>query len=177
MTDLYSNIQMVKLFAAEDTEAGSLRTIMGDAIGSQKREGRVFLTADTGVVLLNVAMVLATVASGLWGLAAGFVTIGQFVASIAIVQRLSANARASPQIGQQIFRAAGTIRDAMPVVTKLQTITDVRDARQLQVTAGRVEFTDVQFEYQPARRVIRDLSLVVHAGEKVGPRQPAFAVL
>ena len=29
MTDLYSNIQMVKLFAAEDSEAGAMRTIMG----------------------------------------------------------------------------------------------------------------------------------------------------
>src|SRR4029453_15669745 len=32
MTDLYSNIQMVKLFAAEDSEAGAMRTIMGNAI-------------------------------------------------------------------------------------------------------------------------------------------------
>ena len=79
MTDLYSNIQMVKLFAAEDTEAGSLRTLMEDAVGTQQQEGRVYLTADTGVVLLNVAMVLATVAIGLWGLVAGFVSIGEFV--------------------------------------------------------------------------------------------------
>ncbi len=168
MTDLYANIQMVKLFAAEDTEAGSLRTLMDDAVGTQQHEGRIFLTADTGVVLLNVAMVFATVAIGLWGLVAGFVTIGEFVASTAVVQRLSGNARAFLQIGQQLFQAAGTIRDAMPVVTTPPTIADREQARPLQVSAGKVEFEDVHFEYRPAQAVIRDLSLTVHAGEKVG---------
>ncbi len=168
MTDLYSNIQMVKLFAAEDTEAGSLRTLMNDAIGTQQQEGRSYLTADIGVVLLNVLMVLATVAIGLWGLVAGFVSIGEFVASTAVVQRLSGNARAFLQIGQQLFQAAGTIRDAMPVVTTPPTITDRDGARPLQVNAGKVEFENVRFGYRESQTVIRDLSLTVQAGEKVG---------
>ena len=168
MTDLYSNIQMVKLFAAEDTEAGSLRTLMNDAIGTQQQEGRSYLTADIGVVLLNVLMVLATVAIGLWGLVAGFVSIGEFVASTAVVQRLSGNARAFLQIGQQLFQAAGTIRDAMPVVTTPPTITDRDGAQPLQVNAGEVEFENVRFGYRETQTVIRDLSLTVQAGEKVG---------
>ena len=56
MTDLYSNIQMVKLFAAEDSEAGAMRTIMGNAIDTQQRERRIHLTTDNGVVLLNVVL-------------------------------------------------------------------------------------------------------------------------
>ena len=168
MTDLYSNIQMVKLFAAEDSEAGAMRTIMGNAIETQQRERRIHLTTDTSVVLLNVALVLSNIAVGFWGLVAGFVTIGQFVASIAIVQRLNANSRTFLQMGQQIFQAVGTIRDAMPVVTTPPTITDAPDARPLAVTAGEVEFRDVRFEYRQGQRVIEDLSLTVRAGEKVG---------
>ena len=168
MTDLYSNIQMVKLFAAEDSEAGAMRTIMGKAIETQQRERRIHLTSDTSVVLLNVALVLSNIAVGFWGLVAGFVTIGQFVASIAIVQRLNANSRTFLQMGQQIFQAVGTIRDAMPVVTTPPTITDAPDARPLAVTAGEVEFKDIRFEYRQGQRVIEDLSFTVRAGEKVG---------
>lgn len=168
MTDLYSNIQMVKLFAAEDSEAGAMRAIMGKAVETQQHERRIYLTTDSWVVLLNVLLTLSNVAIGLWGLVAGFVTIGQFVASIAIVQRLSANARAFLQMGQQIFQAVGTIRDAMSVVTTPPTITDAPDVQSLSVTAGEVEFKDIRFEYQQGQRVIRDLSFTVRAGEKVG---------
>ncbi|WP_419910118.1 ABC transporter ATP-binding protein [Hoeflea sp.] len=168
MTDLYSNIQMVKLFAAEDSEAGALRSVMGNAIETQQKEGRIFLTTDSGVILLNVLLVFSNMAIGLWGLVAGFVTLGEFAASIAIVQRLSGNARAFLQMGQQIFQAVGTIRDAMPVVTTPPTITDASDARRLAVTDGKVAFSHIRFEYQRGHRVIHDLSLTVGAGEKVG---------
>jgi ATP-binding cassette subfamily B multidrug efflux pump len=168
MTDLYSNIQMVKLFAAEDSEAGAMRTIMANAIDAQQRERRIYLTTDSGVILLNVALSLANVTIGLWGLIAGFVTIGQFVASIAIVQRLNANSRAFLQMGQQIFQAVGTIRDAMPVVTTPPTIIDAPDAGPLAVAGGEVEFRNIRFEYRPDQKVIDGLSLAVSAGEKVG---------
>jgi ABC-type multidrug transport system fused ATPase/permease subunit len=168
MTDLYSNIQMVKLFAAEDSEAGAIRDIMGNAVETQQFERRIYLTTDSCVILFNVLLTLSTVATGLWGLVDGFVTIGQFVASIAIVQRLSANSRAFLQMGQQIFQAVGTIRDAMPVVTSPPTITDAPDAAPLSVKAGEVAFKDIRFEYQQGQKVIRDLSLTVRPGEKVG---------
>lgn len=168
MTDLYSNIQMVKLFAAEDSEAGAMRKIMENAIESQQRERRIHLTTDTSVVLLNIVLTLANSVIGFWGLVGGFVTIGQFVASIAIVLRLNANSRAFLQMGQQVFQAVGTIRDAMPVVTTPPTITDMPNARSLTVTAGEVEFRNVQFEYRQGQGVIEGLSLTVRAGEKVG---------
>ena len=168
MTDLYSNIQMVKLFAAEDSEAGAMRKVMADAIASQQRERRVYLTTDIGVILLNVALTLANVAIGLWGLVAGFVTTGEFVASIAIVQRLNSNSRAFLNLGQQIFQAVGTIRDAMPVVTTPPTIRDLPDAPALAVGDGKIEFRDVRFGYRDEKTVIDGLSLTVSAGEKVG---------
>ena len=71
-------------------------------------------------------------------------------------------------MGQQIFQAVGTIRDAMPVVTTPPTINDAPDARPLAVTAGEVEFKNIRFEYREGQRVIEDLSLTVRAGEKVG---------
>ncbi|CAH2402287.1 MULTISPECIES: ABC transporter ATP-binding protein [Mesorhizobium] len=168
MTDLYSNIHVVKLFAAEDSEADAMRTIMGDAIETQQLERRIHLTTDTSVVLLNVLLSLTNIAVGLWGLVAGFVTTGQFVASIALVQRLNANSLAFLQLGQQIFQAVGTIRDAMPVITTPSTVTDVSGARPLAVVAGTVEFRDIRFEYRQGKGVIENLSLRVRAGEKVG---------
>ena len=168
ITDLYANIQMVKLFAAEDSEANGMRSVMGDAIRAQQTERRLNLTTDTLVVALNALLILANAAIGFWGLVAGFVSTGEFVASIAIVQRLNANSRAFLQMGQQIFHAVGTIRDAMPVITTPPTIIDAPDASPLTVTDGEVDFADVRFEYREGQRVIRNLSLTIRPGEKVG---------
>ena len=168
MTDLYANIQMVKLFAAEDSEAGVMRRVMEDSVRTQQFERRVHLATDTAVVLINVVLILANVGIGLWGLVAGFVTIGEFVASFAIVLRLNADSRAFLQMGQQVFQALGTIRDAMPVITTPPTITNAADAQALTVSRGNVEFKNVGFEYRRNQQVISGLSLSIHPGEKVG---------
>ncbi|CDZ48063.1 ABC transporter ATP-binding protein [Neorhizobium galegae] len=168
MTDLYSNIQMVKQFAAEDSEAGALRNVFANVVETQQKERRIYLTTDTGIITLNVLLWFAMLTVGFWGMIAGFVSTGQFVASLYITQRLSGNARAFLQMGQQIFQAVGTIRDAMPVMTTPPTINDPPDAPPLVVSHGEIRFENVGFAYRPDRKVLDSLTLNVRAGEKVG---------
>ncbi|MCQ1850145.1 ABC transporter ATP-binding protein [Neorhizobium galegae] len=168
MTDLYSNIQMVKQFAAEDSEAGALRNVFANVVETQQKERRIYLTTDTGIITLNVLLWFAMLTVGFWGMIAGFVSTGQFVASLYITQRLSGNARAFLQMGQQIFQAVGTIRDAMPVMTTPPTINDPPDAPPLVFSHGEIRFENVGFAYRPDRKVLDSLTLNVRAGEKVG---------
>lgn len=168
MTDLYANIHMVKLFAAEDSEAGAMRTVMAHSIDTQQKERRIFLTTDNGVITLNVMLWFSVVAVGLWGLAGDFVTAGEFAAAVYIVQRLSSNGRAFLQIGQQVFQSVGTIHDAMPVMTKVPSIKDASSAKPLVVKSGKIKFENVHFGYHPNKEVIENVSFVVEPGEKVG---------
>jgi len=168
MTDLYSNIQTVKLFAAEDSEAGALRRVMERSMTAQYRERRIGLTADLLVISSNTLLFIAIFAVSLWGIADGFVTLGEFVAAITITQRLASNSRGFLNLGQQISEAIGTIRDAMPVMTTPPTVVDVPEAKALIVERGEIRFDQVHFKYHESQRVIHDLSLSVSAGEKVG---------
>lgn len=168
MTDLYSNIQMVKQFAAEDSEAGSLRKVFAEVISTQHSERRVYLTTSIAILLLSVLLWLAMLGIGFWGMLDGFVTTGQFAGSIYLTQRLSGNGRAFLDMGQQIFQAIGTIRDAMPVMTTPPTIVDAPGAATLAVKRGDINFEGVHFGYREGADVINDLSLHVRAGEKVG---------
>ncbi|MDQ0421748.1 ABC-type multidrug transport system fused ATPase/permease subunit [Peteryoungia aggregata LMG 23059] len=168
MTDLYSNIQTVKLFAAEDSEAGALRRVMERSMSAQFRERRIGLTADLLVISSNTLLFIAIFAVSLWGIADGFVTLGEFVAAITITQRLASNSRGFLSLGQQISEAIGTIRDAMPVMTTPPTVVDVPEAKALIVERGEIRFDCVSFEYHDSQQVIHDLSLSVSAGEKVG---------
>jgi len=168
ITDLYSNMQMIKQFAAEDSEAGAIRDIIKNSVQTQHKEQRVYRTSELIVVTLNMALWLSILSVGFSGLVAGFLTIGQFVAAVYILQRLSGQTFTFLQMGQQIFQAIGTIKDAMPVMTTPPTVTDRSDARELAVNRGLIRFEDIHFAYKSGKPVISGLSVMVEAGEKVG---------
>lgn len=167
MTDVYSNIAMVKLFAAEDSEAGAIRKVIGKTIDTQHRENRAYVSTDALVHLLNVSLVVSIFAVGLWGLVVGFVTLGDFVAAAAIARTLSASSGMFIGLGQSVSRAYGTIADAMPIMTTPPTLTDAPNAPDLSVAAGRIAFDGVTFGYGAADPVLRDLSLELAPGERV----------
>ncbi|SDA72140.1 ABC transporter ATP-binding protein [Sinorhizobium sp. NFACC03] len=168
MTDIYGNIQMVKQFAAEDSEAGALRKIMSKAVGTLHHEQRIYRTTELVVISLNMLLWLVMLGIGFWGLFDSFLTVGDFVATVYILQRLSASSFTFLQMGQQIFKALGTIKDAMPVMTTPPTVTDRPGATKLTVPRGEIRFENVRFAYKADRPVIDDLSLTVRPGEKVG---------
>lgn len=168
MTDVYSNIQMVKQFAAEDSEAGALGKTMAKAVGTMHQEQRAYRTSELVIITANMALWLAMLTIGFWGLLDQFVTAGDFVVAIYILQRLSNGAFTFIQMGQQLFKTLGTIKDAMPVMTTPPTITDTPGARELTVSAGEIRFERVGFAYKSGKTVIDDLSLTIAAGEKVG---------
>jgi ATP-binding cassette subfamily B protein/ATP-binding cassette subfamily B multidrug efflux pump len=168
ITDLYTNMQMIKQFAAEDSEAGAIRRIIQKSIQTQHREQRIYRTSELTVVALNMALWLAMLSIGFSGLVNTFLTVGEFVGAVYILQRLSGHTFTFLQMGQQIFQAIGTIKDAMPVMTTPPTITDRPDAASLTVNSGEIRFQDVCFAYKSGKHVIDNLSLTVRPGEKVG---------
>lgn len=168
ITDLYTNMQMIKQFAAEDSEAGAIRRIIAKTMQTQHTEQRIYRTSELTVVAMNMALWLAVLSIGFSGLVDGFLTVGEFVGAVYILQRLSAHTFTFLQMGQQIFQAIGTIKDAMPVMTTPPTITDRPEATNLVVNNGEIRFQDVCFAYKSGKPVIENLSLTVRPGEKVG---------
>ena len=168
MTDVYSNIALVKLFAAERGEADAIRSVIGETIATQHAENRAYVVVNTLTQLGNVALTVSVFAVGLWGVVAGFVSVGEFVAGVTVAQSLAGSSFAFIGLGQSVTRALGTIRDAAPVITSRPRLTNRPDAAALQVREGAVAFENVRFSYREGAPVIRDLSLAVAPGEKVG---------
>ncbi|WP_305986367.1 ABC transporter ATP-binding protein [Roseibium sp. MMSF_3544] len=169
MTDVYSNIAMVKLFAAEDSEAGAIRKVIGETIDTRHSENRSYILTDSGVYFLNVLMMLAVVVIGFWGMIGGWVTIGDFVAGLTVTRSLAAASSSFIGVGQSITSTLGTIKDAMPIMTSRPEITDDPEASELDVTSGRIDFENVSFTYQKDRKpVLETFNLTIEPGERVG---------
>lgn len=168
ITDLYTNMQMIKQFAAEDSEAGAIRRTIQKSVQTQQSEQRIYRTSELAVVILNTILWLSMLSIGFSGLVKGFLSVGQFVGAVYILQRLSTQIFVFLQMGQQIFQAIGTIKDAMPVMTTPPTIIDRPSAADLVVDRGEIRFQNVGFAYKSGKPVINNLSLTVRPGEKVG---------
>ncbi len=168
ITDLYTNMQMIKQFAAEDSEAGAIRRIIQKTVQTQHNEQRIYRSSEVTVVILNSVLWIVMMSIGFSGLVNGFLTVGEFVAAVYILHRLSTQIFTFLQMGQQIFQAIGTIKDAMPVMTTPPTIIDRPGAAALAVSRGEIRFENVGFAYGGGKPVIDDLSLTIQPGEKVG---------
>ncbi|GAB4524992.1 MAG: ABC transporter ATP-binding protein [Roseibium sp.] len=169
MTDVYSNIAMVKLFAAEDSEAGAIRKVIGETIDTRHSENRAYILTDSGVYFLNVLMILAVVAIGFWGMGGGWVSIGDFVAGLTVTRSLSHASSSFIGVGQSITSTLGTIRDAMPIMTSRPEITDRPGAVQLAVGRGGIRFDNVTFHYRESDTpVLENFSLEIAPGERIG---------
>ncbi|KZM47788.1 ABC transporter ATPase [Labrenzia sp. OB1] len=169
MTEVYSNIATVKLFAAEDSEAGAIRKVIGETIDTRHNENRAYILTDSGVYALNVLMILGVVSIGFWGMTGGWVTIGDFVAGLTVTRSLSHASSSFIGVGQSITSTLGTIRDAMPIMTSRPKITDDPGATELDVSAGEIRFENVTFAYQKDRApILENFNLTIAPGERVG---------
>ena len=169
MTEVYNNIAMVKLFAAENSEADSIHSIIGKTIDTQHKENRSYILSNNTVHILNAFLIIAIFTIGIWGMLHEVISLGELVAGVTVARTLSGSSYAFISLGQSVSRTLGTITDAMPVMTSQSTINDKPDATELNIKKGKIDFKKVTFAYdgKPAP-VIRELSLKVKAGEKLG---------
>ena len=169
MTDVYGNIAMVKLFAAEDSEAGAIRDVIGDTISTQHRENRAYIASDTSVHLLNVALMVSIFVIGIWGMIRDFVSLGEFVAAVTVSRSLSNSSQAFISLGQSITNALGTIKDAMPIMTSQPQIADKQGAPDIEIKTGHIRFQNIDFAYSDETKpVLTKLNLDIKPGERVG---------
>lgn len=62
----------------------------------------------------------------------------------------------------------GICRQALSMVNLPHDVTDVANAKALNVTVGKLEFDNVTFYYSKGHNIFRDKSLVIEGGQKVG---------
>ena len=74
------------------------------------------------------------------------------------------------EIGSNVFRQIGTARDSMQTIARPLTLVDAPGASELVVPRGEIVYDRVGFDYWrgDAGAVLRDFSLTVAPGEKIG---------
>ena len=168
IVDTVSNINLVKLFANSKHEDRA-------AIGAFAKLREALITYGNEIVwfrtcilvyasLIFVAVTFCTII--LW--TNGSATPGEVVASGSVAMRLMMMAGWVSFSLMAIYTNLGEVEDAMSTLAAPHDMIDSRDAKKLIVQNGDVEFRNVTFAYGQKKGGLKDISLSIKRGEKLG---------
>jgi ATP-binding cassette subfamily B protein/subfamily B ATP-binding cassette protein MsbA len=163
----FSAIGVVQAFGCEGVNEKRFAAATRDTLEATRTLTRVQLEFK---LLMGTATALGTAAI-LWLGAqhhwAGTISLGAIVLFLSYLGSLYAPLEALAYTTSTIQGAAGSARRVWEVLQTASQVKDKPGARALHHTAGRVQFDQVSFGYEPGRPVLRDISLEATPGETI----------
>ena len=167
VTDAYTNIQTVKLFAHAGRESKYAKESMQTFMVTVFKQMRLGSMYEICINLLTAVLFFGVLGTAVWLWLNGQAAIGVIAATTAMILKLNSMAAFMMWQTSALFENVGTIQDGMMTMGKSINIQDAPDAKPLQITQGKIEFKDVSFAYNE-KKVIDQFNLEIKAGEKIG---------
>ena len=168
ITDAYTNIATVKLFAHGRREAGYAKAAMQDFMVTAYGQMRLVTGFEVVNALLSALLVGSTALLSLWLWGVSAVGVGAVAAATAMAMRLNGISHWVMWEMASLFEHIGTVQDGLATLAKPQAITDASGATELTVTKGELRFEQLRFAYPNGKVVVDGLDLTIRPGEKIG---------
>lgn len=168
VVDSYTNIATVKLFShagREETYAKAGMDLFLQTVYGQMRYVSLF---QASVYINNCVALFVISAISIWFWLNGAVEVGAIAVAIGLAMRVNGMSQWIMWEVSALFENIGTVYDGMEMMTKKHDITDQPAAPKLTAQRGAICFDGIRFHYGKANGVIDELTLDIHAGEKVG---------
>ena len=165
--DSLINYETVKYFGNERYEANAYDEQL--AVWEQaRRKNRLSLFALNG----GQAFIIAIAMTSMMGLAAyrvseGTMTIGDFVLINAFTMQIFMPLNFLGFVYREIKGSLANIEQMFSLLDKKPAIVDAKDASELIVEKGRVQFDDIHFAYDEKRPIIKGINFAIERGQKV----------
>ena len=171
--DSLLNFETVKYFGAEAREAARYDGAMAGYETAALKTSYSLAFLNFGQALIITTGLVGVMALAAAGVQAGDLTVGDFVMVNAYMIQITMPLNFLGTVYREIRQALVDMGEMFGLLERPPEIQDAPDARPLRVGAGRIEFRDVRFGYDPARPILRGLDLVVGAGETVAVVGPS----
>ena len=176
IVDSYSNIATVKLFSHTQREADYAQQGMQGFLDTVYQQMRLATGLNASIHALNYLLIFVVGALSIFLWQESAISIGAIAIVISLALRLNGMAQWIMWEVSALFENIGTVIDGMGTLSQPLQVTDKKDAKELSVNNGDIEFQKMNFSYSVAneageirqRRIIKDLNLHIKAGEKVG---------
>ena len=168
ITDAYSNIMTVKLFSHGNRESGYAKESMQEFMVTVNKQMRLVTVIETLTNFMSISLIVSTAAIGLWLWGASLVSAGAIATSTALALRIKGLSQWIMWEFARLFENLGTVQDGMITLSKPHSVVDKADAKPLVVNHGEIKFEHVDFAYDLKKPLLKDFSLTIKPGEKVG---------
>lgn len=167
VTDAYTNIQTVKLFAHAGRESQYAKESMQEFMLTVYSQMRLAVKYEVAIKLLSIFLYFSVIGTAVWLWMQGQAALGVIAATTAMVLKLDSISTFMMWNIAMLFENIGTIQDGMKTLGKPINIKDKDNAITMQLHNGEIEFKDVDFAYND-NKVIESFNLSIRAGEKIG---------
>ena len=168
IVDSYTNISTVKLFSHTDKEAEYAKQSMTGFLSSVYRQMRLVTLINFSVQFINYLLFFSVAALAIWLWQANAITIGAIAIAMSLALRLNGLSQWIMWEISSLSENIGTVADGINTLSVDTEIEDIKNANDLTVSNGEINFNDVTFNYGEKTAVIDNLNLHIKAGEKVG---------
>lgn len=169
VTDAYTNIQTVKLFAHAGRESQYAKESMQLFMNTVYKQMRLGTLFEISTNLLTVVLFSGVLGTAVYLWLNGQAALGVIAATTAMILKLNSMAEFIMWQTSSLFENIGTIQDGMKTMSKPINIQDKADAIDLNVQQGAIKFDQVSFAYHDGQKnIIDQFSLDIKAGEKIG---------
>ena len=175
IVDGYTNMLAVKLFAHAEAEDAFVEDAVDRHASAVRRLMRVMTGVAAALAALNGVMIVAASGVALWLWSMGAVTSGTVALTLALAIRLNQMSGWVLRMVTSFFESLGTVENGIETIARPTAVRDAPAAVPLDVRRGAVRFDRVTFAYDGAGGIIRDLSLDVAPGERIGLVGPSGA--
>jgi ATP-binding cassette subfamily B protein len=168
IVDSVTNILSAKLFARLRHEREHLHGYLDTEVRAGRRVfwfmERVRWFQFTAAAVLKVGTVAYALV--LWD--QGLIGAGDFAMAAGLALLIISDARNLSRRFLEFFEYLGNVANGIDTIIQPHELVDAPDAGPLRVTAGRIEFRDVRFGYDPGQPVFDGLSVTIEPGQRVG---------
>ena len=175
LVDTVANAWVVKAFSAREREKQRLASVFGGEAEAQRKswmhmeKTKVF--HDIGLALMAGSMLTWVIYK--W--AHGQATPGDVVVISALTFRILNGSRDLTLSLAGLTQQFGSLAETLGVIAQPHGVADIPNAQSMTQVKGSIEFQNISFTYPDGRRVFKDFSLRIPAGETVGIVGPSGA--
>lgn len=168
VSDNINGQRVIKAFSKENDEYKRFEKLSGEHM---KAELKLALSEATVFPILEiVVMGLSTLVLGVGGVmvAKGEMTTGTLLSYIVYLEMLKGPFDFLAWISNWWARCADSAQRVFEIVDAKADITEKENAVSFENLRGDIEINELEFEYEPARPIIKKLSLNVKEGDMLG---------
>ena len=161
------NYETVKYFNAEEREFGKYNAVMENYEKESIKSAKSLAFLNSGQALIITAGTIAVLVIASFDLQSGLITIGEFVGLNVIMMQLFLPLNFLGTVYREIRQSLVDMGEMFDLLDQEIEIKDTDISKKIDFKKGEIVFKDVDFHYDPSRKILSKFNLKIYPGTVV----------